>query len=274
MKKILSIVFISAAMCISTWAACSESMRKELEALDRSWGEASITGNRNALMALYADDYQSVPDMQGKTAAIDAAMADFEAQKASGRPADRVDFDHYLITCTPSTATLTHRNTVWGPNGADGKPTKFYSRSVHFLEKRGGKWQVVSNAGGPLDDIAMIWYLDREWGTAVHDRNRGWFEENFADGFTSVSSTDGKLYSKSAEIASTMNDKGKVTFADSTDVNVRVDGNTAVVNGVFIVKGTDEKGVAYERRSRYTDTWIKRDGRWQAWATAGTFITN
>ncbi len=274
MKKILSIVFVISAMCISTWAACSESTRKELEALDRSWGEASISGNRSALMGIYADEYQSVPDMQGKMGAIDAAMAAFETQKASGKPADRVDFDHYLISCTPGTATLSHRNTVWGPNGHDGKPAKFYSRSVHILEKRGGRWQVVSNAGGPLDDAAAIWYLEQDWNDANRARNKAWFEENYASDYSSISSTTGKLFSKSSDILDAMSDKGKIELTETTDMNIRVDGNAAVVTGVYRTKGTDDKNAAYDRRIRFTDTWIKRDGRWQVWATTGTTIAN
>jgi ketosteroid isomerase-like protein len=55
-------------------------------------------------------------------------------------------------------------------------------------------------------------------------------------------------------------------------MDIRMDGNTAIVTGVFRTKGKDEKGVAYDRKIRFTDTWIKRDGRWQAWATAGSII--
>jgi len=34
----------------------------------------------------------------------------------------------------------------------------------------------------------------------------------------------------------------------------------------------DEQGKAFDRRTRFTDTFIKRDGRWQVWATQGTVI--
>ncbi len=55
-------------------------------------------------------------------------------------------------------------------------------------------------------------------------------------------------------------------------MNIRIDGNHAVITGVFRLKGKDEKGAAYDRKIRYTDTWIKRDGRWQAWSSQGTNI--
>jgi ketosteroid isomerase-like protein len=57
-----------------------------------------------------------------------------------------------------------------------------------------------------------------------------------------------------------------------SDLDARVDGNAAIVTGVNHVRGKDDKGVAFDRRTRFTDTFIKRDGRWQVWATQGTLI--
>jgi hypothetical protein len=38
------------------------------------------------------------------------------------------------------------------------------------------------------------------------------------------------------------------------------------------VKGKDDKGVAFDRWIRFTDTFVKRDGRWLVWATQGTEV--
>ena len=130
----------------------------------------------------------------------------------------------------------------------------------------------MSNAGNPLDDSAIIWYLEQDWNDAAPKRDKAWFEKNYASDFSSVSSTTGKLSNKAEDIADLMNDKGTLELTETTDMNIRVDGNTAIVTGIYRTKGKDDKGVAYDRRSRFTDTWIKRDGRWQAWATAGAII--
>ena len=42
--------------------------------------------------------------------------------------ADKVTHDHYMISCTPNSATITHRNTVWTPNGEGGKPESLYAQ--------------------------------------------------------------------------------------------------------------------------------------------------
>ncbi len=272
MKSVLTTVAIFIATAISINAQCSEADKNALKAFDAAWSIAGLNGDRAALMNIYADDYVGFPGMIGKAATIDNTMRTYERNRANPAGADKVTYDHYMIACTAASATVTHRNTVWTPTGEGGKPETFYSRSVHFFEKRNGKWQVVSNAGNDLDEYAIVWYLEQDWNNAILKRDRAWFEKNFADDFSSVSSTTAKLADKAAEIEDTVNDKGTLELVETTDMNIRIDRDMAVVTGIFRTKGKDEKGVAFDRRSRYTDTWIRRDGRWQAWATAGTII--
>ncbi len=217
-------------------------------------------------MSIYADDYVGFPAMVNKTSAINATMATFELNKTIP-PTATTTADHYMISCTPVSATITHRNATVAKSGSTT-----YSRSVHILEKRGGKWQVVSNAGNSLDDNATIWYLEQDWNNALMKRDAAWFEKNYASDFSGVSSTSANLANKSQEISDIVNDKG-LELTETTDMNIRVEGNMAVVTGIFRTKGKDDKGIAYDRRARYTDTWIKRDGRWQAWASQGTLIS-
>ena len=175
---------------------CSNADKAALEAFDRAWGDAGLKGDRAALMALYADDYTGLPGMQNKTQTIDATMKTYEKNQANPAGADKVSHDHYMTTCTSNSATITHRNVIWTPNGEGGKPESFYTRSVHVLEKRGGKWQVVGNAGNGLDDYSVLWYLEQDWNDAGQNRDKAWFEKNYAADFTSVSSMNGKLSNK------------------------------------------------------------------------------
>ena len=270
MKRSLLMCLLLLLTTVHVWSQCSDAAKKELEAFDREWGRAGLAGEREKLQAIYADDYVSVVDMQTKTSAITDAVAAFEVEKA--KPSGtRITHEHYVIACTPATATISHRNTIWTP-GENGKSTASFSRSIHVLEKRGGRWQVVSNAGGSLDDYSAIQYLEQEWNDAILKRDRSWFEKNYSPGFGSVSSSSGRAMSRSADIEDTMNDKAKYDLVETTDTQIRIDGATAIVNGVFRMKGTTENGVATDRRIRFTDTWIKRDGRWLAFASAGTTI--
>jgi ketosteroid isomerase-like protein len=272
MKRILFIFTLICAVAIPVFAECSEADKKALEAFDRAWSKAGQSGDKATLMSVYADDFMGLPGMQGKAAAIEGTMRTFEQNKANPAGADKVTYDHYIISCTPTSATITHRNTVWTPNGEGGKPETFYTRSVHVLEKRGGTWQVVSNAGNGLDEYDVLWYLEQDWNNAVWKKDRDWFEKNYAADFTSVSSQTAKVMSRAEDIADTVDDKSTIELVETTGMNIRIDRNFAVVTGTFRVKGKDDKGSAFDRKMRYTDTWVRRDGRWQAWSSQGTPI--
>jgi ketosteroid isomerase-like protein len=271
MRNIVAIamlVFIGAG---TAFAECSASDRAALEAFDRAWGEASTSGNKDALMAIYADDYYGLPAGQSKQAVIDAAIAGATANKANPNP-DKVTHEHYYISCTPNSALITHRNTIWTAEGEGGKPETFYTRSVHGLEKRNGKWLVVSNAGNNLDEYETLWYLEQDWNDATWHKDRSWFEKNYAPDFYSVSSSTAKVMNRKADIDDTVNDKGTFDMVETTGMNIRMNGDTAQVTGIFHLKGKDEKGAAFDRKIRYIDTWIKKDGRWWAWSSQGTTI--
>jgi ketosteroid isomerase-like protein len=61
----------------------------------------------------------------------------------------------------------------------------------------------------------------------------------------------------------------KFQSIDLSDLKVHVYGNTAVAAGTSTVKGT-YKGQDISGRYRFTDTWVKRNGKWQAVASEST----
>jgi len=273
MKRILLMFVLTfAATAGYAFGECRDADKKALEAYDRAWSEAGEKGDRAALMNIYADDYVSMPEMTNRTQAIEDTMKSFERDKVNPLMADKISHDNYMITCTPTTATITHRNVVTIKAGAGGKEETFHTRSVHVLEKRKGKWQVVSNAGHGLDDYGVLMYMEHDWNTADRNKDMGWFEKNFAADYSSVSSRTGKIANKSEDLADMKADKAVTEWNDLSNMNIRVDGNTAVVTGVVHSKGRDDKNQAFDRRVSFTDTYIKRDGRWQVWATQGTRI--
>jgi ketosteroid isomerase-like protein len=113
--------------------------------------------------------------------------------------------------------------------------------------------------------------MEREWNDADLARDYAWHERNYSDDFSGISSRTGALSTKSEDIASSK--KGTLTSAKLSELDVRVEGNTAVVTGINHVTGTDDKGAAFDRNVRFTDTFVKRDGRWLVWATQGTSIS-
>jgi len=61
-----------------------------------------------------------------------------------------------------------------------------------------------------------------------------------------------------------------MSSAELSDLQVRREGDTAVVTGVNHVKGRGEDDKPYDRRVAFTDVWVKRDGKWQVLAAQGT----
>ena len=269
----LAALGLSAAQIAS--AACSSADLKALEALDRAWGVASESGDKAALEKIYADDFLDLALDNagiGRTQSIAGAVADAAANR--GKPATTKTVpDYYVIHCTAGGAVITHRNVVTG-TAADGKPWTQYRRSVHTLERRAAGWQVVSNSGHALDDAGQLYYLEHEWNTADVNLDAAWYERNLAHDYSGVSSRTGALSDKAADVAEVQAPKSRLSSAVLSELAVRVDGRTAIVTGVNHVKGTDEKNQAFERRVRFTDTFIKRDGRWLVWATQGITIAD
>ena len=271
MKRFIAVSVLIIAAATMAFGQCSDADKKKLEVFDRAWGDAGQRGDQAFLQNVYADDFLNLSPTGTltKTQAIDNAVKGAEANKTNPNP-DKISHDYYIITCSPTSATITHRNVIVAK--VDGKDRMFYTRSVHFLEKRGMDWRVVSDAGGPLNDAGQLLYMEREWNDASKNKDVAWFERNYADDATDISSRTGALHSKSEEIASMKTDKSVLDSLELSDLNVRVEGNTAVVTGVNHVKGRDDKGLAIDRMGRFTDVFVKRDGRWQVLATQGTAV--
>ncbi|HEY0529309.1 MAG TPA: nuclear transport factor 2 family protein [Gemmatimonadaceae bacterium] len=272
MKRFIAAAVILIATAAPAFADCTDAEKKALETFDHAWGDATNKGDKTAMAPFFADDYQGfvATGTQSKNAAMDAASRAADWNRANAADAPRPEYGSYSFSCTGNTATITHRTTVTAR--VDGKDQVFYNRSVHFLEKRNGRWQAVANAGGPLDDAGVLAYMEREWNEASRTRDRAWFERNYAFDATDISSRTGAISTKMQAANDAASDKTEFQSLDLSDLNIRVEGNSAVVTGVNHVVGRDAQGKAFDRRSRFTDTYIKRDGRWQVWATQGTTI--
>jgi ketosteroid isomerase-like protein len=272
MKRILGTTVLILSATILAFGQCSEADKQKLMAFDKAWGEASQRGDKAFLQNVYTDDYlnTSPAGTLTKAQAIENAVRDADRRKANPQNTASVAHDNYVISCTPNTATITHRNVITAK--VDGKDRNIYTRSVHFLEKRGGEWKVVSDAGGPLNDAGQLLYIEMEWSDADKKGDVAWFERNWADDYYGVNSLTGKLNTKAEDIAEIKNRKDVLDSAVASDMDVRVEGNTGIVTGVYQLKGRDDKGQSFDRRIRFTDVYVKRDGRWLAVASQGTLI--
>jgi ketosteroid isomerase-like protein len=272
MKRIFSLALLILSTSLYAFGQCSEADRQKLMAFDKAWSEAGQAGDKAKLQNIYADEYMntSLAGTITKAQAIENAVRAAERLSLNPQAAARTTADNYIITCTPNSATVTHRNVI--VTTVDGKEQTSYSRSIHFLEKRSGEWRVVSDAGGPINDAAQLLYMEMEWSDADKKGDLAWFERNLASDYFSISSQTGKFNTKADDIADMKNRKDVIDSAVASNMQVRVEGNIGIVTGVYQLKGRDDKGQPMDRQIRYTDIYSKRDGRWQVIGSQGTLI--
>jgi|SRR6185436_6895534 len=102
--------------------------------------------------------------------------------------------------------------------------------------------------------------LEEDWIKAVIRRDAGAFNRLLAPEF--VYTEDDRVYNKDQLIKEVTTGSDTVTSGRNEDLVVRVHGSTAIATGWLVLIGHGG-GRQFERRYRYTDTWIKMAGRWR-----------
>jgi ketosteroid isomerase-like protein len=112
----------------------------------------------------------------------------------------------------------------------------------------------------PADPVAEVRALEREWLDAYEKRDADAMKRIVADDFT-IYFEDGSVQTKADILAMISRGAGKPGPAFFTeDVQARAYGDTVVLTGRVVEA---KSGNA----SRYTDTYVRRDGRWQVVAS-------
>src|ERR1041384_5902643 len=109
MKRLIAVSVLIIAAATIAFGQCSDADKKKLEAFDRAWGDAGQRGDQAALQNVYADDFLNLSPTGTltKTQAIANAVKAAEANKTNPNP-DKISHDYYIITCSPTSATITH----------------------------------------------------------------------------------------------------------------------------------------------------------------------
>jgi ketosteroid isomerase-like protein len=108
------------------------------------------------------------------------------------------------------------------------------------------------------DVEAKILATEHMWGQAYVSRDPKALERILDDAFVNVDS-DGILQTKAAVVAE-VRTSTVVQFLTESMV-VHLHGNTAIVTGIFQLKGVD-RGKPYAQRERFVDTWFYKNGQW------------
>ena len=101
--------------------------------------------------------------------------------------------------------------------------------------------------------------LENGWANGVVRRDTALFRRMLDPRF--IYTEDASVMGKDEVIAS-IRDGDRVTDASNEDMLVHDFGSTAIVTGILRMKGTGVSG-AFDRRYRFTDVWLRRNGTWK-----------
>ena len=119
------------------------------------------------------------------------------------------------------------------------------------------------------DAIKEVRQLERQWLDAYEQLDDAAMRRIVADDFTIVF-PDGSGQTKADILA--MLERGRNSKRPSPrftteEVQARVYGDTVILSGRVITQSKRPDGTEVREASRYTDTYVRRDGRWQVVAS-------
>ena len=124
--------------------------------------------------------------------------------------------------------------------------------------------------GKPEQELLQI---ENDWCTADLKQDAAILGRILTGDFTGVDSR-GTTDTKESYLASYKDKTSTTTACANSNMKVRVFGDAAVVTGTVTSSGT-RKGVAFkDRQILFTDTFVRRDGRWQCVASQGTLVAS
>lgn len=105
--------------------------------------------------------------------------------------------------------------------------------------------------------------LEDSWIQAVIKRDAAAFNRLLHGDF--VYTEDDRVYTRAQLIKEVTTGADTVTSGRNEDLTVRVHGDVAIATGWLVLAGRSG-GKPFERRYRYTDTWVKVGSRWRVLA--------
>src|SRR5256712_9376488 len=102
--------------------------------------------------------------------------------------------------------------------------------------------------------------LEDDWARALIRRDATVFRRLLADGF--IYTEDDRTVGRDDVLRDIVAGPDTVEAAHNEEMRVHRFGSTAVVTGWLVVRGRGASG-PFDRRYRFTDTWLRRGGRWQ-----------
>jgi len=109
---------------------------------------------------------------------------------------------------------------------------------------------------------AEILALENQWATAIERQDAAAFERLAAEDFRFIED-DGHVLNRAQYIAARSHNPENVESAVQDEIEIRQYGDAAIATGRSTILGT-RGSVPFVYRFRWTDVYVRRDGRWQS----------
>jgi uncharacterized protein (TIGR02246 family) len=267
---ILAVVLVAAGAC-----APKANDPKDIAAVKAqmaAYGQVASKGDAAALAELYADDAvrlsANTPMAMGKEAIRKELQTTFDTYVH--RETDLAEDVQVVGDLAIARGVWTATETPKLPGGAvlDEKGKEIYV----YRRQPGGSWKISAEIWntdlhpirilGPStpDEFALL-QLERDWMQAWLKQDAKSLDAILADSYMEYAL--GAPATKKQLLADMKAGVYKVDSAETSDMRAVVFGDHAVVNGIGIWKGTT-RGKETNWRARWTDVYVKQDGRWRA----------
>ena len=110
-----------------------------------------------------------------------------------------------------------------------------------------------------------------EWPRALRQGDVAWFQRHLAHELIVTTGRTGTVTNKAQEIADIKPAPAQSGSETIQDLKVQAYGHVAIATFRIDVTGVDETG-PYHRLARYTEAWVRRDGRWQLAASHSSLL--
>src|SRR5947209_3130542 len=123
--------------------------------------------------------------------------------------------------------------------------------------------QVSGEPQGSPEHIKQdLIHIEQEIGRANLNCDYKFFDKIEGEDFI-FTDPNGGITTKKQDMAGEKDCQKSDATYDLNDTLVSLYGNTAVVTSGVTIAGKNKKGEAFTRKSRFTDVFVWRDGRWQ-----------
>jgi ketosteroid isomerase-like protein len=250
-----------------------QAIKDTCPAFDKAWN----AGNAQAVvMGSYTNDAMRMEPFQPALVGNDTIRASIQKYFDQFSEDGRSVAEDVRVSGDLAVARGTYEGKASPKAGGDS--VQFKGKWVGAYQRQSdGSWKLfwdIFNSDLPIADSLPVWVeeqalmqIERDWAAASAKNDWAAIDKILAAEY--ANNTDGRITPKKQGLADMKGGASKTASAAAGEMKVLVFGETAVVHGLWteksVLNGKDTSGTY-----RYTDTFIKRDGRWQAVTTYST----